>query len=1414
MKNIFRNKKIKYFIGGFLILFFLTFFNFSLSRVEADFLHKVFNNDGPALYGGDSIWEGNDADGYLTKEPVSIDKEYYLREGVEFFVKFERLEKPQAIKVKEHELNNKLRFYGYKFYEITTDMPDSSFEYSLRLPFRDLDNDDKTDDKNAFDLDQLKIYFQEGEPGGDFSKDDFSMIKSVDYNINLNKDQNFIEVSGLDHFTGFLVAPEIDWNVWEEGYCLTTKEETNEKNGVCYDSMDQALNEASPFDLIDYGIDESMVVLDYAYEKSETNDNEGGLDKEKQCGFDTNSRIKREDGFIQEVVEFTHVPHADEYRILTLIEEGDSFVPLTGQEIDNEDTWFKIPAKNQQFGANAFTEIDDNDTVDDLSDDIFRYVSFTLNNEGVYTNKIVAYRNGLKIGETKLDQENWENNCTYSLDVTAPYVKEASMLDGSRNFTSQVVDNEEVFFRVEAEDGLSEIEEPVKVKIYEYNTDNQIGEIELNKESDGIYEAKQNIGTLGVDFATWKVLITDSAGNSDKEAFSNNFSVNPAGDTIASPVVSGLNVEGMADSINQSPYNYDFSLEEIFINKNYVGLNWSSIANARYIVGVKTPDHVKYVLGGGKKYYLTDLDNLADIRDNLDDSFENEYFSNWSLLEDGRGEYTFYVRAFYDINEANGKYDEGEPVSDWSLGAKVYYDEQEPFVDAGPNQVTDSAFDQDAEVVESFSGIDYYRWYKVSGPGTVIFATPNEEDTRIEATQKGQYVIALEVKDLAGNVSLDEISLDWSSDSDKDKVEMGFESGDEGGDNIGICNLNTNDVSYNPPYNDQAEWKIKFSDIEFASKYVGREFIWDGSQWKDYGIDTVLVDKSKDYTHSRVTFDESQNIWQLETGAVSNNIFTYYIEAYDAAGNLIASNSFNPRENRTNKAEACKFVADAYAPYVNVGEDFSSDGEFLIDAHTVDSHSGIDSYEWTLIDGPGLVFFGSADQEDTTVTADMNGDYTLRLTVYDKAGNSAYDELVFNWDTTPPEVTVDKLVTNDTTPRLTGKIDKVTAKVTIIVNEKEYSAVNKGDGSWVLEDNMVEELENGIYDVTAKAEGLSGNLGVDGTLGELIVDVVPPEVEAGTSKYGLQIFQQNATVVDLDSGIAGYQWSKISGPGNVNFSSAMTEDTMISTDAQGTYVLRLTAVDLAGNSAYDEMVVYWEDVVGFTKEPLLEINQGDYKTDDRKVKLDLYPFNSKTVAMMISNESDFEHADWEDFASSKEWNLSGDRNDLKAVYVKFKDSDGSISGIAVNHIYLEKEDEDEEKDEGEDENNYDYQSDYSGSDSAADIVSVDSASQEEEESEEADDINIDDLIESIEDEDTDEAREEEEAEEEQEEQEEQDLEEDDGMSGMQVYEPKSIVASVLWPNSLLGKLFVLLTVGTTIVLIYLITRKMAEREED
>ncbi|WP_336164830.1 Ig-like domain-containing protein, partial [Acinetobacter sp. 85] len=101
------------------------------------------------------------------------------------------------------------------------------------------------------------------------------------------------------------------------------------------------------------------------------------------------------------------------------------------------------------------------------------------------------------------------------------------------------------------------------------------------------------------------------------------------------------------------------------------------------------------------------------------------------------------------------------------------------------------------------------------------------------------------------------------------------------------------------------------------------------------------------------------------------------------------------------------------------------------------------------------------------------------VTATDAAGNVGSDTGVVTVDTTAPVVSLDDVVTNDTTPALTGAINDPTATVVVKVDGTDYPAVNNGDGTWTLADNTLPALTDGPHTITVTATDPAGNIATD-----------------------------------------------------------------------------------------------------------------------------------------------------------------------------------------------------------------------------------------------------------------------------------------------------------------------------------------------
>lgn len=85
-----------------------------------------------------------------------------------------------------------------------------------------------------------------------------------------------------------------------------------------------------------------------------------------------------------------------------------------------------------------------------------------------------------------------------------------------------------------------------------------------------------------------------------------------------------------------------------------------------------------------------------------------------------------------------------------------------------------------------------------------------------------------------------------------------------------------------------------------------------------------------------------------------------------------------------------------------------------------------------------------------------------------------------------PLVTVDPLVTDDTTPALSGTVANPAATVGVTVNGRYYDAQVHGDGTWTIADNVIQPLGGGTYNISAYSY-LGSTHNADTTYNELTI---------------------------------------------------------------------------------------------------------------------------------------------------------------------------------------------------------------------------------------------------------------------------------------------------------------------------------------
>ncbi len=232
-----------------------------------------------------------------------------------------------------------------------------------------------------------------------------------------------------------------------------------------------------------------------------------------------------------------------------------------------------------------------------------------------------------------------------------------------------------------------------------------------------------------------------------------------------------------------------------------------------------------------------------------------------------------------------------------------------------------------------------------------------------------------------------------------------------------------------------------YSDTTVSSGncYEYQYFIEDtaGNQTTYTSSDMAKVDSGKpttsdDYAHNDTWVTTHQTITLIPTDAFSGVAVTKYcIDSSDTCDPSVGTILNSPyqilmsaegvrylryasTDNASNVQDTVSRTVkiDDTPPSVNAGVDKTRNATFLENAATSDDASGVATYQWSQESGAGIITFGSATSEDTTISADTEDTYVIRLTVVDNAGNFTYDEFTLTWsaiivDTNPPQTNDD-----------------------------------------------------------------------------------------------------------------------------------------------------------------------------------------------------------------------------------------------------------------------------------------------------------------------------------------------------------------------------------------------------------------------
>jgi ribosomal protein L14 len=248
-----------------------------------------------------------------------------------------------------------------------------------------------------------------------------------------------------------------------------------------------------------------------------------------------------------------------------------------------------------------------------------------------------------------------------------------------------------------------------------------------------------------------------------------------------------------------------------------------------------------------------------------------------------------------------------------------------------------------------------------------------------------------------------------------------------------------------------------------------------------------------------------------------------------------------------------------------------------------DPDGTIASYAWARVSGPTTFTLVTPNAATTALTGLVQGTYLFRLTVTDNGGATASDTVKVTVNAAPnqpptanagADITI-TLPTNSTT--LTGsgtdpdgtiasyawaRVSGPTTFTLATPNAATTALTGLVQGTYLFRLTVTDNLGATASDTVRVTVNAAPNQPPVANAGNNITLTLPTN---STTLTG--------TGTDPDGTIAGYAWSRVSGPTTFTLGTPNAATTSLTGLVQGTYVFRLTVTDNSGATATDDVTV-------------------------------------------------------------------------------------------------------------------------------------------------------------------------------------------------------------------------------------------------
>jgi ribosomal protein L14 len=273
------------------------------------------------------------------------------------------------------------------------------------------------------------------------------------------------------------------------------------------------------------------------------------------------------------------------------------------------------------------------------------------------------------------------------------------------------------------------------------------------------------------------------------------------------------------------------------------------------------------------------------------------------------------------------------------------------------------------------------------------------------------------------------------------------------------------------------------------------------------------------------------------------------------------------------------------APTANAGADKTITLPIIattLNGSGTDPDGTITNYSWSRVSGPTTFTLANATSALASLTGLIQGTYTFRLTVTDNNGATDTDDMT---------VTVNPLLNlaptanagSDITMTLPANSATLTGSGTDLdgsIASYAWSRVSGPTtftlGSANAASTALTNLVQGIYVFRLTVTDNGGATATDNVTVTVNAAPQPPTANAGAN-ITLTLPVNSTTLTgsgsDPDGTVAGYAWSRVSGPTTFTLGNANASTTALSNLVQGTYVFRLTVTDNSGMTGTDDITI-------------------------------------------------------------------------------------------------------------------------------------------------------------------------------------------------------------------------------------------------